>query len=116
VTSIFAPSPPKGGVGVSNDIFTCARAECDIVSTRKKHNQKYCSDECCRIATNQRIMERYYDRKAQQAGSERYCIKCEKTRLSRYNNSETCAACDGLKQKQINDSFVEMLNNIDFVI
>ena len=38
----------------------CANKECAINFDAKTHNQKYCSDECCRIATNKRIMEKYY--------------------------------------------------------
>ena len=41
----------------------CAREECGIEFEQKTHNQKYCSDECCRIATNKRIMDKYYKKK-----------------------------------------------------
>lgn len=50
-------------------------------------------DECCRIATNRRIMEKYYEKKAIRNGAFRACKKC-KSSLSRYNNSLTCAACE----------------------
>jgi len=42
----------------------CSREDCGKEFNQKTHNQKYCSDECCRIATNRRIMEKYYEKKA----------------------------------------------------
>ena len=42
----------------------CANSECKKDFAPKTHNQKYHNDECCRIATNRRIMEKYYDKKA----------------------------------------------------
>jgi len=41
----------------------CANKECAKDFEPKTHNQKYCTDECCRIATNRRIMEKYYEKK-----------------------------------------------------
>ena|SRR6476469_6755639 len=91
--------------------FECARDECDIVSVRKKHNQKYCSDECCRLATNKRIMKKYYDRRDQRMGKIRYCNICGTTQLSRYNNSQTCAPCVSRRQVEANTAVAEMLRN-----
>ena len=71
----------------------CSNKECSKDFDAKTHNQKYCSDECCRIATNRRIMEKYYEKKAIRNGAFRACSKC-KTRLSRYNQSNMCAACE----------------------
>jgi hypothetical protein len=34
--------------------------ECKNDFEFKTHNQKYCSQQCCRVATNKRIMEKYY--------------------------------------------------------
>jgi len=77
----------------------CSNKECSKDFDAKTHNQKYCSDECCRIATNRRIMEKYYEKKAIRNGAFRACSKC-KTKLSRYNQSNMCAACE----KKINVS------------
>ena len=44
----------------------CANKDCAIDFDARTHNQKYCSDECCRLATNKRIMEKYYERKTLQ--------------------------------------------------
>ena len=77
----------------------CNNKECNKDFDAKTHNQKYCSDECCRIATNKRIMEKYYEKKAIRNGAFRACSKCI-TKLSRYNQSIICSSCE----KKINIS------------
>ena len=71
----------------------CANKECAKDFEPKTHNQKYCTDECCRVATNRRIMEKYYEKKAIRNGAARPCKKC-KIQLSRYNKTEHCATCE----------------------
>ena len=84
----------------------CANKDCSNGKEfePKTHNQKYCSDECCRIATNKRIMEKYYEKKAIRNGAARGCKKC-KAQLSRYNDTLLCASC----QKKID---ITTKNNI----
>jgi hypothetical protein len=65
----------------------CANKDCAKDFEPKTHNQKYCSDDCCRVATNKKIMEKYYEKKAIRSGSKRYnqlsiCSKCEKNNSS----------------------------------
>lgn len=76
----------------------CANKECAKDFEPKTHNQKYCSDECCRITTNRRIMEKYYEKKAIRNGAKRICKKCQSV-LSRYNSSDICANCEKKKSK-----------------
>lgn len=71
----------------------CANSECKKDFTPKTHNQKYCTDECCRVATNRRIMEKYYERKAIRNGALRPCSRCGH-QLSRYNKGNFCATCE----------------------
>jgi hypothetical protein len=71
----------------------CQNKECSKEFEPKTHNQKYHSDECCRMATNKRIMEKYYEKKSIKNGLARNCTKC-KTKLSRYNNSDVCSVCE----------------------
>lgn len=71
----------------------CSNKECSKEFEAKTHNQKYCSDECCRVATNKRIMEKYYEKKAIRGGAYRECRVC-KTKLSRYNQSNLCVICE----------------------
>lgn len=78
----------------------CANKECSKDFEPKTHNQKYCTDECCRVATNRRIMEKYYEKKAIRNGASRSCKKC-KSQLSRYNETAICASCQ--KKSDINN-------------
>jgi hypothetical protein len=87
----------------------CAREECGIEFEQKTHNQKYCSDECCRIATNKRIMEKYYEKKAIKSGSARFCNKC-KMKLSRYNYGVMCNVCEAKSKSDKKKNLLEMLN------
>lgn len=87
----------------------CANKECAKDFNAKTHNQKYCSDECCRIATNKKIMEKYYEKKAIRSGSKRECKHCG-ARLSRYNQSSICSKCE--KNSAINNRS-QLLRMID---
>jgi hypothetical protein len=89
----------------------CAREGCDETYVKKTHNQKYHNDECCKIATNRRLMERYYARKARRSGEERRCIICDVTRLSRYNNSDVCGSCEVASQETFRNSLTNMFSN-----
>ena len=71
----------------------CGNKECAKEFEAKTHNQKYCGDECCRVATNRRIMEKYYEKKAIRNGAYRPCTKCG-SKLSRYNQGSLCATCE----------------------
>ena len=89
----------------------CGNKECAKDFNPKTHNQKYCSDGCCRVATNRRIMEKYYEKKAIRNGAARSCLKCG-AMLSRYNQANVCAMCEknsGLKNK---DKLMGMINDI----
>lgn len=89
----------------------CYNKECATEFEPKTHNQKYCSDECCRVATNKRIMEKYYEKKAIRNGAIRQCKKC-KTKLSRYNQFNICSTCNkktNIKQK---NKLLDMINEI----
>jgi hypothetical protein len=79
----------------------CSNKECAKDFDPKTHNQKYCTDECCRVATNRRIMEKYYERKAIKNGSVRQCSKC-KAKLSRYNTNTICAHCEKKRSRTKN--------------
>jgi hypothetical protein len=90
--------------------MNCARLECSIYFEPKTHNQKYCSDECCRIATNKRIMEKYYEKKAVRSGAVRICKnkKCDK-QLSRYNYDDTCSTCEINIKKDAKQKLMDMI-------
>ena len=91
----------------------CAWEECNNFFEPKTHNQKYCSDECCRIATNQKLKDQYYEKKARLAGKERICKTngC-KVKLSRYNETNICDKCKNNKKEKERKELVEMIRNV----
>ena len=89
----------------------CANSECAKEFDSKTHNQKYCTDECCRVATNKRIMEKYYEKKAIKNGATRLCKIC-KAKLSRYNDSTVCSACVNGKKDKTKKLIKEIINDI----
>lgn len=91
-------------------MIPCAYAECDNMFEQKTHNQRYCSDECCRKATNARLMQQYYEKKARLKGHIRVCANtgCG-TVLSRYNDGKTCRKCDATHEQ---DKRLELLSNL----
>jgi len=89
----------------------CANKECGIDFEPKTHNQKYHSDECCRVATNKKIMEKYYEKKAIRSGSKRLCQKCN-SQLSRYNDQKICSKCEKNSLIKNRSKIIEMLNDV----
>lgn len=89
----------------------CGNKECAKDFDAKTHNQKYCSDECCRVATNRRIMEKYYEKKAIRNGALRLCKKC-KGQLSRYNQSDLCSSCEKKVSVTNKNSILDRINEI----
>lgn len=89
----------------------CNNKECAKEFTPKTHNQKYCSDECCRIATNRRIMEKYYEKKAIRNGAQRTCKKCD-TKLSRYNQNDVCVICERNINLESKKAIWQILNDL----
>jgi hypothetical protein len=91
----------------------CAYSNCENKFEPKTHNQKYCSDECCRIATNEKLKEAYYDKKARLAGKKRVCKTkgCDAI-LSRYNDTNTCEKCKNDKKSKEKKALIEMIKNV----
>jgi hypothetical protein len=90
----------------------CANSDCKNGKefTPKTHNQKYCGDDCCRIATNKKIMEKYYEKKAIRSGQKRYCKSC-KASLSRYNTLDICSKCEKDNSKSDRNKILRMIND-----
>lgn len=91
----------------------CAYEECKNKFEPKTHNQKYCSDECCRIATNKKLKEQYYERKARLAGVE---FKCKNKGcnivLSRYSTDTICESCKGKEKLKEKQKLWDMIENV----
>ena len=92
-------------------MYTCAREGCDNEFVKRTHNMKYCSAECCQQATNERLMVRYYEQKARRSGQTRLCKKCNTTKLSRYNDDDTCGACQLAGIEDAKAQVISMLSN-----
>ncbi len=90
----------------------CARPDCAKIFQKKTHNQKYDTDECCRIATNAQIMKRYYKNKARKQGEVRYC-DCG-TKLSRYNEKDICRGCQRAKAQSGKDELLRQLGFLNY--
>lgn len=88
----------------------CAYAECGLEFEAKTHNQRYCSDDCCRRATNARLMKQYYERKARRQGRIRVCASpgCG-TRLSRYNDSKVCQGCAAAQENERRQQLLDII-------
>lgn len=86
-------------------------AECGQEFEFKTHNQKYCSGECCRVATNKRIMQKYYEKKERLSGKERICSTCNSI-LSRYNDADTCVICDMKSTKNKTTVAIKEIENV----
>jgi hypothetical protein len=91
----------------------CANDGCENKFEPKTHNMKYCSDECCRVATNQKIKQKYYDKKARLAGKVRTCKTkgCE-TKLNRYNVESICENCLANEKAREQKMLLEMIKNV----
>jgi hypothetical protein len=89
----------------------CLNSECNINFNPKTHNQKYCSDECCRVATNKRIMEKYYEKKAIKNGAPRKCKSCPGF-LSRYNAEIYCSKCIKSRHAKNKKDLMDIIDDI----
>jgi ribosomal protein S27AE len=72
----------------------CANEDCLELFAPKVHNAIYCSAECRKIVTNQKVLNKYYEKKNKQAFRNRVCknVGCS-TLLSRYNEDQICGPC-----------------------
>jgi uncharacterized Zn finger protein (UPF0148 family) len=89
----------------------CAYDECNNTYHQTAHNKIYCSDECCRKATNKKIMEKYYAKKRRRSGATIECDQCGAP-LSRYSDHSICAFCQGVKKKAGAEMVKNKLRNV----
>jgi hypothetical protein len=82
--------------------------ECGTEFESRAHNQKYCTNDCCRKANSRKIMENYYAKKERKAGEKRYCAECAAP-LSRYNDTEVCEKCS---KKDMDDEYAKAIGGI----
>lgn len=91
----------------------CAYAECEKPFTKSTHNQKYCSDACCRTATNLKIREKYYENKDRLRGKKRLCSNSDcNNLLSRYNPEKICQECVGKQESGKRNSLLRIIGHV----
>ncbi len=66
-------------------------AYCPTEFEAKRVNMIYCSNECCRAATNAKLIAKYHSNKLA-ANTERFCKDCG-CKLSKYNKDAACHPC-----------------------
>lgn len=88
----------------------CSFEECNNEFEPKTHNQKYCSDECCRTATNLKLKEKYYEKKARKAGVTFRCKNkgCNQE-LNMYDNDYICNVCKAKEKTKARNELIEMV-------
>ena len=94
--------------------FTCARPDCDVVSRKTTHNQKYCSNDCCREETNRRLKANYHERTAIKRGKKRACSVCALP-LSRYNEGHMCGGCESQKLKSNKGEANSLIDSVSWL-
>lgn len=92
-------------------VVKCARLECSAAFSKTTHNQKYCTNECCRIETNRKIMEKYHERAAIKKGKKRSCRSCGSS-LSRYNEGKECGSCETRKRSENVGEAARLMANV----
>ena len=94
-------------------MIICGHDGCENEFEPKTHNQKYCSDLCCREATNAKIKAKYYEKKERLAGKQRVCKnKNCNTKLSRYNSSSVCEGCVANQKESERKALLDMVRNV----
>lgn len=80
----------------------CARDGCEIAFVPKAHNGIYCSVDCRQMATNAKVLKRYYDNKDRiNSTTKRVCRSKDcNTILSSYNKEPICESCKTNKLKK----------------
>ena len=91
----------------------CSFDECNNKFEPHRHNQKYCSSECCKEATNKRIRTKYYATKQRLNGKLRICSNrnCE-TILSRYTENVVCNKCIAERETEERNSLRRLFGAI----
>ena len=91
----------------------CAYDQCKKEFTPRTHNMKYCSDECCRTATNEKLRAAYYAKKDRLAGKKRICKSKDcNSELSRYNESNICYSCETSQKRKEKVEIMEMMRDV----
>lgn len=87
----------------------CANEACKREFLPKVHNAIYCGDECRKLITNQKVLDKYYEKKEKSLETKTIKRICATdgcgTILSIYNEDSACSAC----QKKRTDANIARL-------
>ena len=81
--------------------MVCAREGCEIIFGKTVHNQKFHDSRCCQLATNARLLEKYYASKVEIPSGRVCATKNCGTVLNRYNKNDYCMVCQDKKTAEI---------------
>lgn len=87
----------------------CSRDECDNEFTPTTHNNIFCSDECCKIATLEKARRTNQDKRDRLAGKIRMCSNGCGSVLSRYNETTICQMCKGKAASRDRQILLDMI-------
>jgi hypothetical protein len=78
----------------------CGNDDCLELYVPKVHNAVYCSAKCRKIITNQKVLDKYHQKKLKQRKEPTVCSTstCD-TILSKYNEENICGACQVVRLK-----------------
>lgn len=98
---------------VSKTYGTKQCANCGETFIARRINMIYCTDQCCKTATNAKLIASYHSKK-QLKNIPRDCSSCG-ARLSRYNKDITCNSCKNRDESKKRKELLEQLgiNYID---
>lgn len=71
----------------------CQRVDCLVVFIPQVWNQRFHDRECTRLATNEKILKQYHERKNQDLKGRVCAARGCGTILSRYNSDTKCGSC-----------------------
>lgn len=93
------------------DTAVCAYKKCNVEFVKTTHNQKYHDNECCRLATSEKAMDKYYENKKRRGGAKRVCsgTNCS-TLLSRYNDGKYCSKCNEESERLANKKLLDLIS------
>jgi hypothetical protein len=78
---------------VNDENRVCNNPDCKKHFVAKVYNSIYCSPECRKIITNKKLLENYYEKKANKDKKRKCKTKECITTLSRYNKENICERC-----------------------
>lgn len=88
---------------------TCAYRDCEREFEPARHNQKYCTPQCCKDEMNSRAKDAYREKRARRDGKYRECKVC-KTKLSKYNDDVVCGACEFKPREELLQEVWDIVN------